>query len=397
MEDQVTSVSIIEELPSDLILCILKSDCLSVSDFACLETTCTTFGGIREQLHPTLKFRSLVDLAVFRLCESHPIYSCLNESRKKTLLLRMGNNWKQALNFLRSVEESSDSVQSKSGSGYIQVTAGISFTIVLKDYSVYISGVRYLGDHLLKDHLKYHKFTLISFDQQPLTSSYVDNIVSVSTMYNHAAFITQSGKVFTCGNNSSGCCGHTTGGYSLKPRLVEGALKGIPCKQVAIGNKFTVFLTREGRVYTCGRNSHGQLGHGDMVDRPTPMIVESLVDCLVVQVSVGLAFTLALTSDGNLYSFGSGEDWCLGHRVEKNELRPRLVKFFKRRNIHILRVSAGAVHVVALDSSGLVYTWGRGEVSQLCNIEYIDDFKSRETTPYLVNSLKSQIAIQVIN
>ncbi|XP_047341162.1 PH, RCC1 and FYVE domains-containing protein 1-like [Impatiens glandulifera] len=357
MDDQVRSVSIIEELPSDLILRILKSDCLSVSDFACLEITCTTFGGIREQLHPILNFRSLVDLAAFRLCESHPIYSCLNETRKKKFLCRMGNNWKQALNFLRSVEECSDIVQSKSRSSYIQVTSGITFTIVLKDHSVYISGRHSFGSIILEDYLKHQQFTRISFDQPPLTS-YVDNIVSVSAMYQHAAFITQSGEVFTYGDNSSGCCGYTTGGdidnQILRPRLVEGALKGIPCKQVVVSYKFTVFLTREGRVYTCGLNQYGQLGHGDMVDRSTPMLVESLLDCLVVQVSAGITFTLVVTSDGNLYSFGSGEYWCLGHGVQKNELRPRLVEFFKRRDIHILRVSAGVNHVVALDSNGSV-------------------------------------------
>ncbi|XP_047306583.1 PH, RCC1 and FYVE domains-containing protein 1-like [Impatiens glandulifera] len=343
MDDQSTSVSIIEELPSDLILCILKSDCLSVSDFACLEITCTTFGRIREEyLHDPIlliKFRSLVDLAVFRLCESHPIYSCLKETQKKNLLRRMGNNWKQALNFLRSVEESSsDIVQSKLRSGnYIKVIAGILFTIVLKDYSVYISGTHSLCGLLLDKYVKYGRvdsFTRINFDKLLSSSSscHVDNILvyDVSALYRHAAFITQSGEVFTCGNNSSGCCGDGGGGGGgdidnriLRPRLVEGALKGIPCKQVVVGYKFTVFLTRDGRVYTCGRNNHSQLGHGDSVDRPTPTIVESLVDCVVVQVSAGLTFTLAVTSDGNLYSFGSGEDdGCLGHGVEQNELRP---------------------------------------------------------------------------
>ncbi|XP_047306578.1 ultraviolet-B receptor UVR8-like [Impatiens glandulifera] len=319
----------------------------------------------------------------------------------------MGNNWKQALNFLRSVEESSsDIVQSKLRSGnYIKVIAGILFTIVLKDYSVYISGTHSLCGLLLDKYVKYGRvdsFTRINFDKLLSSSSscHVDNILvyDVSALYRHAAFITQSGEVFTCGNNSSGCCGDGGGGGGgdidnriLRPRLVEGALKGIPCKQVVVGYKFTVFLTRDGRVYTCGRNNHSQLGHGDSVDRPTPTIVESLVDCVVVQVSAGLTFTLAVTSDGNLYSFGSGEDdGCLGHGVEQNELRPRLVDFFKRRDIHILRVSAGLSHVVALDSSGLVYTWGRGVTGQLCNGGYINHL----STPHLVNHLKSQIAIQ---
>lgn len=39
-------------------------------------------------------------------------------------------------------------------------------------------------------------------------------------------------QVFTCGDNSSFCCGHKdTGRPIFRPRFVE-ALKGIPCQQV---------------------------------------------------------------------------------------------------------------------------------------------------------------------
>lgn len=39
-------------------------------------------------------------------------------------------------------------------------------------------------------------------------------------------------QVFTCGDNSSFCCGHKdTNRPIFRPRLVE-SLKGIPCKQV---------------------------------------------------------------------------------------------------------------------------------------------------------------------
>ncbi|XP_047341191.1 probable E3 ubiquitin-protein ligase HERC1 [Impatiens glandulifera] len=387
----------IVEFPSELILIILKSGCLSLSDLACLEITCTTLGKIKEQHHPTIKFRSLVDFAAFQLFQSHPIYSFLNEDGKELLSGIIYNNWKQALNFL---------------SGYIQVRTGDNFTIVLKDSSVYISNCHSLGALLLEDYLKHDQFTRINF-HQPI-SSYVDNIVSVSTKYKHIAFVTRSGDVFTCGDNSFGGCGHKTDSdindnLILKPRLVEGALKGIPCKQVAVSYNFTVFLTRDGRVYTCGRNNHGQLGHGDRVNRRTPTRVKSLVHCVVVHVTAGETFTLALTKDGKLYSFGSGDDWCLGHGVKKNELSPRLVEHFNICNIdsniwdmNIVRVYAGVNHVVAIDSNGLVYTWGRGKVGQLCNGGSLDHtspftYHRREIyryTPQIVKTLSSQIAIQ---
>lgn len=380
MADRFRSLSI-EDLPSHLILEILTSGDLAAADLACMELTSKTFGGSSD-LHP-LKFRSLVDFAAFQLCLSHPIYSSLNEAAKGNLFSRCHSNWKQALRFLQSVEQSSDVVQTSSGN--MQVRTGRYHSLLIKDSSVYSCGSSLcgvLGHGPLTTQCV--SFTRIDF---PIS---VD-IVHVSANHNHVAFLSQSGEVFTCGDSSSFCCGHSdTGRPIFKPRLVE-ALKGIPCKQVAAGLSFTVFLTREGRVYTCGSNTHGQLGHGDTVDRPTPTIVESL-ELLgsVVQISAGPSYTLAVTSDGSLYSFGSGTNFCLGHGEQQNEQRPRRVEFFRRMGIHIVRVSAGDEHVVALDSNGLVYTWGKGYCGALGHGDEMD-----KTTPQFLSCLKNHIAIQV--
>ncbi|KAL4191739.1 hypothetical protein AMTRI_Chr07g82090 [Amborella trichopoda] len=202
---------------------------------------------------------------------------------------------------------------------------------------------------------------------------------------------TPSGNVFTCGDNSSICCGHGEVRNAIfRPTQVV-ALKGIPCKEVATGLNFTVVLTREGHVYTFGSNIHGQLGHGDILDRPTPKLIESFGNLgRVVQVAAGASYTLAVTEDGTLYSFGYGANFCLGHGDQHNELQPRALHWFKRRNVHILRVSAGDEHAVALDSSGYVYTWGKGYCGALGHGDEND-----KTTPELLTSLRAHRAVQV--
>ncbi|RRT69119.1 hypothetical protein B296_00036878 [Ensete ventricosum] len=113
---------------------------------------------------------------------------------------------------------------------------------------------------------------------------------------------TSAGNVFTCGDNSSFCCGHGEAGRTIyRPTRIE-ALKGIPCKQI----------------------------------------------------SAGASYTFAVTYDGRIHSFGSCNNFCLGHGDQHDELVPRVIQSFRRRNIHILRVSAGDEHAVALDSSGYV-------------------------------------------
>lgn len=375
------SVSSIEDLPSHLILEILTSGRLNAFDLFCLELTSRTFRG-SHGLYP-LKFPSLVDFAAFQLCKTHSIYARMPPNAQNELFDRCSGKWKRVLRFLHSVEQSSGMVETPAGNR--RITAGKYHTLLIGDSSVYSCGSSICG---VLGHGP-ETTQCVAFTQIDIPSS--ARVVYVSASHNHAAFITQSGEVYTSGDNSSFCCGHRdTGRPIFRPRLVE-ALKGVPCKQVATGLSFTVFLTTQGHVYTCGTNTHGQLGHGDTLDRPTPKLVEMLVAVgPVVQIAAGPSYVLAVTEDGSVYSFGSGTNLCLGHGEQHNELQPRAIQKFRRKSIHVVRVSAGDEHVVALDSSGFVHTWGKGYCGALGHGDEID-----KPTPELLTSLKSDLAVQV--
>lgn len=370
-----------EDLPSHLILEILTSGRLSAVDLVSLELTSRSFRSTHGLF--SLKLRSLVDFAAFQLCGSHPIYGPMSCSAQNELLHRCGGNWKRVLRFLQSVQQSSDVVETTAGN--MQIRSGRYHTLLIKDSAVYSCGSSLCG---VLGHgpetTQCVAFTQINFPS-------IARVTHVSACHNHAAFVTQSGEVFTCGDNSSFCCGHCdTGRPIFRPRLVE-ALREVSCKQVAAGLSFTVFLTRQGHVYTCGTNAQGQLGHGDNLDRPTPKLVESLASVgSVVQISAGPSYALAVTEEGIVYSWGSGTNFCLGHGEQHNELQPRPIQSFRRRGIHVVHVSAGDEHVVALDSSGYVYTWGKGYCGALGHGDEID-----KTTPIPLTCLKGHLAVQV--
>ncbi|GLT83366.1 hypothetical protein SLE2022_016590 [Rubroshorea leprosula] len=380
MGDRYRLVSI-EELPSHLVLEILTSGRLSAVDLVCLELTSRMFGG-SQAMYP-LKFRSLADFAAFQLCASHGIFVGMSLTAQKELFDRCNGNWKRVLRFLQSVLQSSAMVETSAGN--MQITTGRYHTLLISNSSVYSCGSSLCG---VLGHgpgtTQCVEFTRLSFPSSA-------PVVQVSASHNHAAFVLQSGEVFTCGDNSSFCCGHKdTSRPIFRPRLVE-ALKEVPCKQVAAGLNFTVFLTKQGHVYSCGTNTHGQLGHGDTLDRPTPKIIELLLGVgSVVQIAAGPSYVFAVVNNGALYSFGSGSNFCLGHGEQHNEFQPRMVQTFRRKGIHVVHVSAGDEHAVALDSSGYVYTWGKGYCGALGHGDEID-----KTLPELLSSLKSQVAIQV--
>ncbi|OWM88667.1 hypothetical protein CDL15_Pgr002434 [Punica granatum] len=447
-------LALFDDLPSHLILEILSCGRLSVTDLVYVELTSKVFGG-SHGLYPH-KFRSLVEFAAFQLCRSHPLYAPMSLKSKKEIFDRCDGNWKRLLRFLQSVEQSSDMVVTPAGNVFtcgdnssyccghrdtarpifkprlvealkdvpckqaktvFQVASGLSFTVFLtRQGQVYSCGSNTYGQLGHGDTLErptpkvLEQFKSMGpIVQVAAGPSYVLAVAESGTVYsfgcrlqlgdiilcyftNHLCILADLVcQVFTCGDNSSYCCGHRdTARPIFKPRLVE-ALKDVPCKQVASGLSFTVFLTRQGQVYSCGSNTYGQLGHGDTLERPTPKVLEQFKSMgPIVQVAAGPSYVLAVAESGTVYSFGSGQNFCLGHGEQHNEFQPRQILSFRRRGIHVVRVSAGDEHAVALDSNGLVYTWGKGYCGALGHGDEID-----KTTPELIDTLKSHIAVQV--
>ena len=68
--------------------------------------------------------------------------------------------------------------------------------------------------------------------------------------------------------------------------------------------------------------------------------------------SVGDAHTLALSSQGAVYSFGAGSHGRLGHGSHDGLRAPKQIETL--RLLHVIAVSAGAMHSIVLTSEGRV-------------------------------------------
>ncbi|KAG6536812.1 hypothetical protein ZIOFF_001881 [Zingiber officinale] len=369
----------IGDLPAHLILEILSSGQLCASDLACFETTCRMFSGVHA-LEP-IQFLSIVEFAACRHCEDNSIFSSLPPDARSKLLRRCGDNWKKVLRFLQSVEQSFSSV--KTSAGEMQIATGKYHTLLVHDMSVYFCGSSLSG---LLDHDRETKpFAAFSRIDFPSPS----RVAHISASHNHAAFVLQSGEVFTCGDNSSFCCGHgEVSRIVFRPTAVE-TMKGIPCKQVATGINFTVFLTLQGQVYTCGSNEHGQLGHGDTSDRPVPTVIELFEEQghHIVQIAAGASYTLAVTDDGTVHSFGSAPTFALA-------MKNNTINLYHAVSSH-LRAGISIYFEFLLEMnmqwhSIQVYTWGRGYCGALGHGDEIN-----KTSPELLTSMKCNMAVQV--
>ena len=99
---------------------------------------------------------------------------------------------------------------------------------------------------------------------------------SVSLSCTHAAVVEEdTNSVWSWGHGEGGALGlndYLIANFSPPSPI---AVTSITCqvKQVACGADFTLILTIEGLVYSCGSGAFGKLGHGDEQDKRLPSLV----------------------------------------------------------------------------------------------------------------------------
>ncbi|KAM3862238.1 alsin-like [Diretmus argenteus] len=98
-------------------------------------------------------------------------------------------------------------------------------------------------------------------------------------------------------------------------------------------------------VWSWGRGTEGQLGHGDQLARLQPLCIKSLTGEEVIKVAAGSHHSLALTAQCQVYSWGSNICGQLGH-VNSPVTIPQQVKLSE--GLRVWDVSAGQSHSLLL-------------------------------------------------
>jgi alpha-tubulin suppressor-like RCC1 family protein len=189
-------------------------------------------------------------------------------------------------------------------------------------------------------------------------------IVSIS---NHVLALTDTAEVFSWGRNTNGELGNGVTGTEVRtPQNIttSGSIAENTIIAVATGRGFSMALDIVGRVHTWGGGSAGQLGTGGTLtssSRPTNISANgSLAEKAIIAISAGGNHAMALDSDGQVHTWGSGANGALGINDTSNSLIPVLVGTFgSLEGKTITTIAAGDGFSMALDSDGVVHTWGR--------------------------------------
>ena len=154
--------------------------------------------------------------------------------------------------------------------------------------------------------------------------------------------------------------------------------------QISESNDMLVMLGEDGRVYTYGTNTYGELGDGTTVSQNN--LVSTIVKVEdgnilenVKEVSAGYRYAVAVTTDNRVYTWGINSKMQLGESnvLETGGIQESHYAILKEDVKNVERVSAGIDHTSIYEKDGNVYTWGNGENGQLGNASNFTNSKAQ--------------------
>jgi alpha-tubulin suppressor-like RCC1 family protein/tRNA A-37 threonylcarbamoyl transferase component Bud32 len=196
-------------------------------------------------------------------------------------------------------------------------------------------------------------------------------IVRISAGGSCSAALTKEGDVYTWGWGFDGRLGHFDNKDLSLPKRVTGLSQVV---DISAGFGHMLAVTESGELYTWGNNTKGQLGHGDKKDRNRPKLV--ITKYKFYRVHAGFGHSLALSDKNTVYSWGSGDEGRLGHGDTKEQLLPKEISAM--REVKIMAICAGGNFSMALSRDGMIYSWGNGARGQLGHVSLKDIWTPKE-------------------
>lgn len=194
-------------------------------------------------------------------------------------------------------------------------------------------------------------------------------IRQVATGWAHSLFLVEgTNDVYSCGWNSYGQLGtgDTNDRYTLTKVMLPESVKIV---KIAAGMSHSIFVSNTGDVYVCGNNTHGQLGL-ELVNYPIPTIVKN-IPVGVIDVSCNYEHTMFITIGGEVYGCGKNTYGQLGIGDKGTYTVPTKVKSLTEP---IKKVCTGAGHTIFLTKSGIAYGCGKNTYGALGTGDLVEHY-----------------------
>ena len=178
----------------------------------------------------------------------------------------------------------------------------------------------------------------------------------ISTGNTHCLGINSEGKLWSWGYNSYGQLGDGTTTRRNNPVQIVEDTQFI---QISAGNAHSLAIDKNGKLWSWGDNRAGQLGDGTKNNKLIPTIINTEVS--FTHISTGDGFSMAIDYSGNIWSWGKNYSGQLGNGTHEEKLEPVQITTGRK----FTQISAGGSHSLAIDSEGNLWTWGYNRYGQL--------------------------------
>ncbi|KAJ5073279.1 claret isoform a [Anaeramoeba ignava] len=225
--------------------------------------------------------------------------------------------------------------------------------------------------------------------EHPTPLTFFDNLPQLNSVCcgkKHTLALLENGDVYSWGFGQDGQLGHGDLSESLVPKRIESlcglgvceisagafhsaartkGLRGKVITQIACGATHTLVLTNNGEVYSWGIGDEGQLGHGERKNCTEPKLIAQTEKTKVRTIACGNAISAYFNTRWELYVFGNGSLGQIGNGENSSVSKPTLVSGLN--NETITQISCGDSHIAVVNQSGEVFCWGNGVHGQLGN------------------------------
>lgn len=267
-----------------------------------------------------------------------------------------------------------------------RIAAGGSHSLALTTDSLLwawgANGCGQLGDQTSVD-----RSVPVLIGPSPCGGESITNAVALAGGSDYTVAADATGRVWTWGCDDN--AGQLGNGGEIQTVYAPSPINGVSnVVSVAAGTYHALALRVDQTVWAWGGNPSGQLGIGG----PPPYVVSSPTQSMalaqIVAIAAGGSHSVALDANGNVWTWGAGDDLSggpsgqLGNGGNTNVTVPAMLTSIS----NVIAIAAGYLHTIALTADKRVWTWGDNTSGELGP-------SGSNTVPGQVTNLSGVVAI----